>query len=143
MQAGERARAAPAWVSPFLGHIGLEIESMADGRARAILPLRRELLNSLGIAHGGVIATLLDTVAGAAAYSTLAPDQISVTSDLNISYLGNVSCNALVCEAEVYHRGASLVRAEARVFADGVLLARANVSFVIRRRDLLGPDAQV
>ncbi len=119
-------------VSPFLGLVGLRVEEMKDGHVRITLPLRGELLNSMGVAHGGVIATLIDGAAGAAAYSTLEQGKTSVTSDLNISYLKNVSCDVLTCEAEVYHRGSSILRADAIVTAKGATLAKANVSFVIR-----------
>jgi len=120
------------FISPFIGFVGISIDAMENGHARASLPLRRELLNSRGIAHGGVIATLLDSAAGAAAYSVLEPGQIALTSDLNIAYMKNVSTDILVCDAHVYHRGSGLLRVEATVNAKDVTLARANVSLVIR-----------
>jgi len=119
-------------VSPFIGFVGLSIDVMKDGFAKASLPLRKDLLNSLGVAHGGVIATLLDSAAGAAAYSVLEQGQVALTSDLNIAYMKNVSADVLVCEAHVYHRGSGIFRVEATVNARDVTLAKANVSLVIR-----------
>ncbi len=121
-----------AFVSPFIGFIGLSIDIMDEGRARASLPMRGDLLNSRGIAHGGVIATLIDSAAGAAAYSILEQGQVAMTSDLNIAYMKNVSTDILICDAEVYHRGSGILRVEAMVKAKDMTLAKANVSLVIR-----------
>ena len=40
---------------PFVGHLGIEVESIGDGVVQLSVQLRPELSNSFGTAHGGLI----------------------------------------------------------------------------------------
>jgi uncharacterized protein (TIGR00369 family) len=110
---------------PFIGHLGIVTESLEAGRARLRLPLRPELTNSFGGAHGGAILTLLD-VAAATATRTLHPESRGViTIDLATSFL-EAGKGELIAEARVLRDGRSAVFVEAEVRgADGALVARA------------------
>lgn len=45
------------------------------------------VLNPLGLIHGGLVSTLLDSVIGCAVHTTLAPGVGFVSIDLNVSFL--------------------------------------------------------
>jgi uncharacterized protein (TIGR00369 family) len=91
--------------SPFVEHCSIEsLEKIPDG-VRTRLKLRPELSNSLGSAHGGVIATLLDASMVAAGRFAVAPDgsQPVSTVDLSISFIAPAR-SLIECEARVTAR---------------------------------------
>ena len=72
--------------SPF--HELLDIHSSAaDGKSRIELFVDHRHLRSLGIAHGGVLATLLDCALGMAASSKAPADHYTVTVQLNCNFI--------------------------------------------------------
>ena len=64
---------------PFAGHCGIEALGFSDGRTRLRARARPEHVNNLGIAHGGLICTLLDVAMGTAARCTgsMRPSRLS------------------------------------------------------------------
>ena len=64
---------------PFVELLGFELLRFERGEAEIALPLRDELTNSWGVAHGGVTMTLLD-VAMAHAARTPGDDGVAETS---------------------------------------------------------------
>lgn len=56
-------------LTPFMQHIGARVSSIDDNEIRAVIDMQPCLVGNVfqQILHGGVIATLLDTVGGAAA----------------------------------------------------------------------------
>jgi uncharacterized protein (TIGR00369 family) len=111
---------------PFLQHLKIVTEALADGTARLALPVEPHLTNSLGTVHGGVILSLLD-VALCTAARTLHPESIGViTIDLSASFIGGGKGARLLAEARVLRdaRSLSFVEGEARN-EDGSLVAKA------------------
>ena len=51
---------------PFAGFLGIEVTSMAEGEATALLPERDELKNHVGSQHAGALFTAAETASGAA-----------------------------------------------------------------------------
>ena len=51
---------------PFVGHLGVEVVSISEGEATAILPDRGELFNHVGSQHAGALFTVAETASGAA-----------------------------------------------------------------------------
>ena len=89
-------------------------------------------LRSLGIAHGGVIASLLDSVMGLAASKSAPPDHYLVTAQLNVHFLRPArEGETLVASAEVRHGGRKLavVQGEIRAGKDH-LVATGSATFV-------------
>lgn len=71
----------------FLKHIGFTLDKIEAGRTEGSLCLEKLHMQRAGYAHGGVVATLADSVAGFAASTLMAPNYRVVTGDLNVSYL--------------------------------------------------------
>lgn len=63
--------------------LGIRITELDEGSATALLDMRPEVLNPLGIAHGGTIYTLCDVAAGTAAASR---GRVAVTLNASIDY---------------------------------------------------------
>lgn len=97
--------------SPFVGHVGIELSALEDGRAELTLPFRDELTTIARVVHGGAIATLIDTAAMTAAWAGAElPDTLrGATVDLSVSYLEPAEGRTLTAVAEVVHRGRRLV----------------------------------
>jgi uncharacterized protein (TIGR00369 family) len=53
-------------VVPFVGYLGLEIESLDAGEATVVLPDKGELKNHVGSQHAGALFTAAETASGAA-----------------------------------------------------------------------------
>jgi uncharacterized protein (TIGR00369 family) len=88
-----------------------------------------------GFAHGGLLATMLDHTAGAAAWTLCPGDAHAVTADLTISFLRPARGLRLRCRAEVVKPGRNLTFVDACVYASGRdgqwLAAKACVTIAI------------
>jgi acyl-CoA thioesterase len=100
----------PAW--------GLTIEEIREGYARVSMPVRADMLNGHGFAHGGMIFALADS---AFAYVCNGANHASVAAQASIVFLDKVSQGeTLVAEAtEVAREGRAGVTRVAVHTADG------------------------
>lgn len=115
----------------FMHLIGADLTAIAPGRVEAELAMGQQHLQQRGFAHGGLIATLADLVAGFAAV-TLVPDDFGVvTSDLKISYLNPGVGQQLKAIGWVLKSGRRLHFCEAEVWCDGVLIAKASATMAV------------
>src|SRR3989304_5633128 len=72
--------------SPFLSLLGVEIVDAPNEPATIRLTVKEELLQSLGVAHGGVVGTMIDTVIGVAAGRTLKEPAAIVTVEYKVNF---------------------------------------------------------
>jgi len=90
--------------------------------------------NPLGVVHGGMIATLLDTAAGCSVHSTLAVGEGYTSLDLTTKFLRPVTLDTglVTCVGTVISRGRRTALAEARLTDEaGRVLAHATSSCMI------------
>ena len=91
---------------PHFNALGLELMELKKDACVMRLVQREELLgdSERGILHGGVITTLLDSVAGAAGFSGMEPGHTLATLDLRIDYMRPAEKGRdILAEAECYH----------------------------------------
>ena len=67
--------------APFVEHLGITLAGLGPGWCEARLELQPWHLQQTGVAHAGVIATLADHTAGAAATTQLAPGEYVVSAE--------------------------------------------------------------
>jgi uncharacterized protein (TIGR00369 family) len=111
--------------------LGAELVERGEGSATLALNISEMHLRTRGIAHGGVIATLLDTAMGVAV-STQTPDGcFAVTCQLNVHFIRpGWNGERLLISAEVSHSGAITSVAQADMTtADGIRVALASGTF--------------
>ena len=111
---------------PFIQLIKVSTDALGKGTASLSLPVERQVTNSLGTVHGGVIMSLLD-VALCTAARTLHPESVGViTINLATSFIGGASGAKLLADARVLKDGRSMsfVEGEAKN-EDGSLVAKA------------------
>jgi uncharacterized protein (TIGR00369 family) len=76
---------------PVASTLGFEIVAVEHGRAEFRLEPLEFHFNPLGLVHGGVLCTLLDTVVGCAVHTTLDAGWGYTSIDLNVTYLRPVT----------------------------------------------------
>lgn len=121
---------------PFSRHLGLELVGWSSDYARMSLPVEAFLRNRLGAIHGGVHASMLDTVMGYAGCWTGDPDQpqMCLTLSLNVQYLSRPLGTVLIAEGHRTGGGKSTFFAEADVKDDtGALIAKGTGVFRYRK----------
>jgi uncharacterized protein (TIGR00369 family) len=120
---------------PFVGHLGVEVDSIDDGKATLSVKLQPQFTNSFGSAHGGLIMSLMDIALCTAARSQH-PDSIGViTVDLSLQFIG-VGKDKLIAEARVLKPGRNTVFTEGEIRnVDGSLVAKAIGTVRVRVAD--------
>ena len=85
----DNARQMIAHAIPHVAALGIELMALERGRMTLRLPYNEKLVGNpqTGTLHGGVITTLLDTVAGLSVYTVLDQMVPIATLDLRIDYL--------------------------------------------------------
>ncbi|MCP2291121.1 PaaI family thioesterase [Nocardia amikacinitolerans] len=122
---------------PFIGDLlGIEAETLEHGKVVFSLRTRPEFANPLGTTHGGICATLLDSVLGCAVHTTLEAGVGYTTLELKINYIRSVPTDGrkLIATGTTIHVGRTTATAEGRVADDqGRLVAHATTTCVIFR----------
>lgn len=117
---------------PFLDLLGMRASSVEPGRVVVHYEVGGDHLRTRGIAHGGVIATLMDTSLGLAA-STRAPEGLDVvTAQINVNFIRPAwAGERLEAVAEVRHSGRKTAVASGEVRTEsGTLVATGSATFV-------------
>ncbi len=121
----------------FIGFVGIALVDVGPGWSETKLDLRDDHMQQDGVAHAGVLATLADHSAGAAATTVVGPDQRVLTAEFKINFLRPATGPLLVCRAEVIKPGRTLIVAESEVFSVRVerrsLVAKAMVTLAVVR----------
>lgn len=115
----------------FMHLIGADLTVITPGRVEAELALGEQHQQQRGFAHGGLVATMADLVAGFAGVTLIPDDYGLVTSDLKISYLHPGVGQKLKAVGWVLKAGRRLQFCEAEVWCDDLLIAKASATMVI------------
>lgn len=96
------------------------------------VPLNKIVYNPLGILHGGITATIIDSAMGTLAASMLPDGFGAVTTQLNVHYLAVGKGEYVTCRAAIDHKGTkSMVLSADVIRSDGRKIAQATGSFFI------------
>ena len=109
---------------PLADRLGITLEQVRPGYARAVMPVGPELLNAVGTAHGGATMALLDVVHAAVSNSH---GTVAVAQDVHTEFLApGREGDRLTAEGTEVHRSSrtAVYRIEARA-DDGRLVATA------------------
>lgn len=112
---------------PFNQYLGIRVDRMEDGVAFASIDLAKHHANNRGVAHGGVVSSLLDSAMGAAVISAIPKEWWCATTGLSIQFIAGAREGTLTATGRVTRRGRSVafVQGEARDAA-GTLVATAQ-----------------
>jgi uncharacterized protein (TIGR00369 family) len=124
---------------PIATLMGFELVGAEEGRVVfAVVPDDRHY-NPIGMVHGGLAATLIDSATGCAVHTTLPAGTGYTTTDVHVRFVRPITRDTgrIECVGTIVHRGRTLATAEARVMAGDRLLAHGTASLLI-----LPPDAR-
>jgi uncharacterized protein (TIGR00369 family) len=120
--------------APIAALVQMGITSVAEGRVEFTCAVDESVYNPIGVVHGGLVCTMLDTVAGCAVHTTL-PAGVGYTSiELKVSYLRAVqlSSGPLTAIGRVVKPGRRVAFAEGEVLdASGRTVATASSSLLV------------
>jgi len=116
--------------SQFIEDLGVKLIDWQDGRACIELEIVKRLSNRLGMAHGGVISTLLDQVMGLA-WRSVGQDRVpGGTINLNVNFIapgnGMLKANGRLirftkssafCEGDITDSSGSIIASAQGVFS--------------------------
>lgn len=116
-------RLPPPPIAKLMGFTLVEVE---NGRAVFAGEPGEQHYNPIGVVHGGLAMTLLDSALGCAVHSTLAAGSRYTTLETKVNFVRPVTAatGRLLCEGRVVHRGGTVAT------ADGLLTIEANGKLV-------------
>ena len=132
MRAIASGEAEPPPIARLLGFGVVEVD---EGRAVFTADPGPQHYNPIGVVHGGLAATLLDSAMGCAVHTTLPAGWSYGTLDLSARFVRPITSDTgrIVCEGVVVHRGRKTATTEGRVWAEdsGKLLAHGTGSALL------------
>ncbi len=122
------------WYPKFLG---IQVEEIRQGYARMRLPYRPEFRQPAGVVHGGVIASMIDTVVVPAIGSGYEEPRQLFTIDVQIRFLAPIVDDDLVAEGWITQRGRQIVFCDAEVRSGaGGIAATGTLTYKVSSRPL-------
>jgi uncharacterized protein (TIGR00369 family) len=118
--------------------LGMRPVEVAAGRVVFAAEPDERHYNPIGVVHGGLAATLLDSAMGCAVQTTLPAGAAYTTLELKVNFTRPITRDTgrVLCRAEVVHRGGRVATAEGRVIAEesGKLLAHGTTTCLVLGR---------
>lgn len=112
------------------------LAELEEGRAVFTVEPAEFHYNPIGVVHGGLAATLLDSAMGCAVHSMLPVGAGYTTLEIKVNYVRAMTAETglVRCEAQVIHVGGRTATAEGRVIdAAGKLYAHGTTTCMIFR----------
>ena len=122
--------------------IGAELTRVDAGAVEIALPYRIDLTQQHGFIHAGIVATILDSACGYAAFSVMSPDLAVLTVEYKVNLIRPAKGDRLVARARVMRSGKTLTVCAGDAFAQSdesesmVATMLATVMAVAQRDDL-------
>ena len=124
---------APA--APIATLLGFEPVEAEEGRVLFQAEPQEFHYNPIGVVHGGLAATLLDSAMGCAVHTTLPAGALYTTLEMKVNLVRaiTVGTGTVLAEGKIVHRGGRVATAEGRLWAKETdkLLAHATTTCFI------------
>ena len=117
--------------------MNFNLVEVSEGHAVFIIQPDERHYNGLGIAHGEMAATLLDSATGCAINTMMPAGKIFTTLEMKINYVRPMTreTGEVRCEANVIHVGGRTATAEGRIVdRDGKLYAHGTATCMLFSR---------
>ena len=116
--------------------MNMRLVEVEEGRALFAVEPDERHYNGLGIAHGGLAATLLDSALGCAINTAMPAGRVFTTLEMKVNYVRPMrrETGEVRCEAEVLHAGGRVATAAGRILdASGKLYAHGTATCMLFR----------
>ena len=122
---------------------GATLLDVTPGRVTAALSFNPALTQQHGFLHAGVVAAVLDSACGYAAFSLMDEDSAVLTAEFKINLLAPAQGAGFRFEAQVIKAGRTLIPAEGRAYAetgdgDKLIATMSATLMAVRGRGLEG-----
>ena len=121
---------------PISALMSFQISELSEGRAVFVAEPAEYHYNPIGVVHGGLAATLLDSAMGCAVHSTLPAGAGYTTLEIKVNFVRPLTAETgrVRCEARVIHVGGRTATAEGKVVdEEGKLYAHGTTTCIIFR----------
>jgi len=120
-------------ISVLAESMGIKLINFQEGKCSVYAKILDIHLNTGGVAHGGLHATMLDTALGGALVSTINKDEWCATAQLDISYIEpGYEGEELFANGFVIRRGKTLAHCEGQISdSEGKLIATGKGTWII------------
>jgi uncharacterized protein (TIGR00369 family) len=116
----------------FAGLLGVRLAALHRDGLTLECAVRKNLLNSAGVLHGGVSATVADAAAGVALHYLLGSHRPITTVEMKINYFRPVSDGRVLARARMLRMGATLCVASVDIIdTKRKLVGTALVTYMI------------
>ena len=119
---------------PLMQTMNFALVEVAEGRAVFAMTPTEYHYNPIGVVHGGVAATLLDSAMGCAINASLPAGTAYTTLEIKVNYLRplTMTTGPVRAEGKVVHLGRRMAVAEGRITdASGKLYATASTTCLV------------
>jgi uncharacterized protein (TIGR00369 family) len=123
---------------PLAKLLNFELLEVSEGHAVFGVTPGEYHYNPIGVVHGGLAATLLDSAMGCAVHSSLPAGTGYTTLEIKVNFIRAVTADTgrVRCEAKLIHVGRKTAIAEARVVdEEGKLYAHGTTTCLILKAD--------
>lgn len=93
---------------PFENHLKLQVAERHSDGVTVHFPLAPEFLNTEGVLHGGITASLADEAAWHAIVNHFGKPTKCTTTELKVNYLLPIACEVVVARAYLLRAGKTL-----------------------------------
>lgn len=116
---------------PLMDWMTAEALEAEEGLVKMRFTVKEYMLNPIKIIHGGVLATMLDELMGAAGFLMNRPVGYA-TINMNVDFLHSAKLNEiLIGEGKVVRAGKTVMHTEAKITnADGKVVAKATSNLI-------------
>lgn len=128
IQSGDAPRA------PMLELLGMRLLEVDEGRVVFGVEPAEGHYNAMGVAHGGLAATLLDSALGCAINTLVPAGSVFTTLELKINFTRPIrrETGPLRCEGRVVHMGSRVATAEGHVVDErGKIYAHGSATCIV------------
>jgi uncharacterized protein (TIGR00369 family) len=121
---------------PIAAQMNFELVELSEGHAVFAVEPKEYHYNPIGVVHGGLAATLLDSAMGCAVHSTLPAGAGYTTLEIKVNFVRPITADTgrVRAEAKLIHVGGRTATAEGRVIDEaGKLYAHGTTTCLILR----------
>ncbi len=121
---------------PFALLMGISMSEVEEGRVVFTVEPAEYHYNPIGVVHGGLAATLLDSAMGCAVHSLLPAGTGYTTLEMKVNLVRPLTAEtgAVHAEGKIIHMGGRIATAEGRIVdRDGKLYAHSTTTCIILR----------
>lgn len=121
---------------PYLQLLGIQLEALGLGEAEMSMLVQPKHLQTMGIVHGGAIASILDSVTWWAGFVAQPPEDRAriVSVDLKINYLAALKSGRATARAKCKKAGSRLCYVVGEIFDEnGRLVADGSSTLLVAK----------